>query len=131
MICSSCGSALASGTSFCANCGSPVTVAPPPVAPQPQTYVTPNPGYYAPVQTTSGLAIAGLILSILYFTSLIGAILGHVALSQINKSRGTIGGRGIAIAAIATGWAFTALNALLFVITVIAASLASASYYNY
>lgn len=134
MICSSCGTSLAVGTSFCANCGTPVAAAPaapqPPVtpAPAPQYYGNPTPGYYAPVKTTSGLAIAGLILSLLYFTSLIGAILGHVALSKINQSRGSIEGRGIAIAAIATGWAFTAFNGLFFVFFLIVAA-ATNSYY--
>ncbi len=132
MICSSCGSALQAGTSFCANCGTPVAVAPaapqPPVAPAPLYYGNPTPGYYAPVRTTSGLAIAGLILSLLYFTSLIGAIMGHVALSKINQSRGAIEGRGIAIAAIATGWAFTAINGLFLFFAIIAA-VATSSYY--
>lgn len=69
-------------------------VAPPPMAP---AAVVP--------QKTSGLAIASLVLGILGFcsygiTSLIGLVLGLVSFSKINKSAGTLGGKGLAIAGI-------------------------------
>jgi hypothetical protein len=52
---------------------------------------------------TNGLAIASLVLGILGLiscglTALIGLILGIVSLSQIRKSKGTMGGGGIALA---------------------------------
>jgi len=50
---------------------------------------------------TNGLAIASLILSILGF-SIVGAILGHVALSQIKRTNEA--GSGLAIAGIILGW---------------------------
>ena len=50
---------------------------------------------------TNGLAIASLILSILGF-SIVGAILGHVALSQIKRTQEA--GSGLAIAGIILGW---------------------------
>lgn len=51
---------------------------------------------------TSGLAVASLVLGILGFctmglTALIGLVLGIVALTQINKSQGRLGGKGLAI----------------------------------
>lgn len=53
-------------------------------------------------KTTSGLAITSLVCSILsYFTCFITGIpaivCGHLALSKIKKSGGTIGGKGLAI----------------------------------
>ncbi|MFT6973561.1 MAG: hypothetical protein ACJAV4_000792 [Pontimonas sp.] len=50
---------------------------------------------------TNGLSIASLILSILGF-SIVGAILGHVALSQIKRTNEA--GSGLAIAGIILGW---------------------------
>lgn len=62
-------------------------------------------------QRTSGLAVASLILGIL---SLLGAavcgapiaavICGHLALGQIKRSAGQVGGRGLAIAGLVTGY---------------------------
>ena len=117
MHCSNCGTALATGTSFCANCGTPATPsAAPAAAPAaPQYAPQPAPNYAYPQQPTApteGLAIASLIVSLatLLFTggvlSFVGAILGHIALSNIKKSGK--GGRGMAIAGIAIGWAVTA-----------------------
>lgn len=47
---------------------------------------------------TSGLAIAALILAILFFP--VGFVLGIIALIQIRKSDGALGGQGLALAAI-------------------------------
>jgi Domain of unknown function (DUF4190) len=55
---------------------------------------------------TNGLAIAALICS--FFVSLVGVILGHIALHQI-KTRGE-GGRGLAIAALIIGYASMAIS---------------------
>lgn len=72
-------------------------------------------GYGAyPPKKTNGLAIASLILSIVGFVwilpflgGLIGAIMGHFALSQI-KNTGE-NGRGMALAGIIVGWAGVAV----------------------
>lgn len=57
--------------------------------------------------TTNGFAVASLVLGIVWFGGL-GAILalvfGYTALSQINRSAGYEGGRGMAIAGIVLGW---------------------------
>jgi hypothetical protein len=60
--------------------------------------------------TISGLAITSFILallgvSILFFLASVPAVaFGHVALAQIRKSRGRLGGRGLAIAGLALGY---------------------------
>ena len=53
-----------------------------------------------PAGRTSRLAIASLILGILGCTSIVGLILGIIALVKINDSRGGLAGRGLAIAGI-------------------------------
>jgi len=68
---------------------------------------------------TNGLAIASLILSILGF-SIVGAILGHVALSQIKSTNEA--GSGLAIAGIILGWV-TFAGFLLFWIVIFGISL--------
>ena len=63
MYCSSCGSMIKDGQSFCASCGAPVTapVQPAYYQPAPQVpYAVP----VAPVKKSKGLAIAGFILGI-------------------------------------------------------------------
>jgi hypothetical protein len=47
---------------------------------------------------TCGMAIASLVLGVLGCTAPIGLVLGIVALLKINKSRGQMGGQGLAIA---------------------------------
>ncbi len=65
----------------------------------------------SPAPAVGGLAIAGLVLSVvgLCFGLLapIGAVLGHVAMAQIR--RGSRRGLGLAIAAVVVGWAITAV----------------------
>ena len=61
------------------------------------------PGALSPPSRTSGLAITSLVLGCLGIltcgiTSLVGLILGIVALVRINKSHGQLGGQGLALA---------------------------------
>lgn len=74
------------------------------------------PGYPGmPVQQkNNGLATGSMVVSIISVlcmppVGLVGAIMGHVALGQINKSGGTQGGRGMALAGIIIGWIAVAL----------------------
>ena len=51
---------------------------------------------------TNGLAIAGFVCSLLYFSGIIGLILSAVALNQIGKNPGQ-GGKGLAVAGLVIG----------------------------
>lgn len=58
---------------------------------------------------TSGLAIASLVLGILAFftagvTGVVAVILGHMALSRIRRQPAELGGSGLAIAGLVTGY---------------------------
>ena len=61
-----------------------------------------------PTRTTSGAAIASLILGILGFcgglTSLPAVICGHLGLARIKRSNGTMGGGGMAVAGLILGY---------------------------
>jgi Domain of unknown function (DUF4190) len=63
-------------------------------------------GYVQPPQT-NGLAIASLVLGILWLFfvgSILALIFGYVSKGQIDESHGGQGGRGLAIAGIVLGW---------------------------
>ena len=86
--------------------------APPPPRP-------PVPGVIAPVGVAapapaSGLAISSLVLGILGlftcgFTAVIGLVLGIVALVRIDRSKGQLGGKGMAVAGMIVSGAFLLL----------------------
>ena len=93
----------------------PVTAAPsyqPPVSPTPSypAHVPGgHPGYGGPIQTvkTSGLAVASLVLGILWLYwvgSVLAVVFGYMAKQQIDQSHGAQTGRGMAIAGIVLGW---------------------------
>lgn len=71
----------------------------------------PPPGYQPPQQpipqSTNGFAIASLVLGIVWIWwigSILALVFGYVGLSQIRRSGGYQGGRGLAIAGIVLGW---------------------------
>lgn len=76
------------------------------------TYPGYPPGYYPPVVPTNGLAIASMVCGILaiiscYFGGIMGlpaVICGHLAISSIRKAPFEMGGRGMAIAGLVTGY---------------------------
>jgi hypothetical protein len=73
---------------------------------------------YQPVRT-SGLAIASMVLGIVWIFwlgSILAVIFGHVALSQIKRSMGALGGRGMAIAGLVLGYLGLATLALVIVL---------------
>lgn len=94
----------------------PIPGAPAPGAP------APYPAYpYAPGRT-SGLAIASLVLGIVWvfwIGSILAVVFGHVALSQIKRSMGAVGGRGLAVAGLVLGYLGVAMLAL-FIVAAIA-----------
>jgi hypothetical protein len=68
-----------------------------------------------PSRKTNGLAIASLVCSIAGFLVIplvLGVVFGFVARSQIMKSNGTQGGRGLALAGIIVGFGWAALIVL-------------------
>ncbi len=68
---------------------------------------------------TNGLAIASLVLGILWLYwvgSILALIFGYVAKGQIDRSRGAEGGRGLAIAGIVLGWVGVGILVLLVVL---------------
>jgi type IV pilus assembly protein PilA len=117
MKCPYCGEMLADGSQFCARCGNRLVSA---------TAVAGAPGAgYAPtgVQTTSGKAIASLIMGILVFipfSAVAAIILGHLALSEIKKSAGRLKGQGLATAGLILGYAEIALIPVILIIAAIA-----------
>ena len=94
-----------------------MTTAPPP-PPDWSTAGAPA-GFYAPVQRTSGLAIASMVLGIVWIYwigSILAVIFGHVALSQIKQSGGALRGRGMAIAGLVLGYVGIAMLVVVIVV---------------
>lgn len=130
-LCSSCGAAVQEGDHFCSDCGSP-TVAPAVPAQYPQSahrYQGPEVAYaplqplrpYAP-QTTNGLAIASMVLGILWISglgSILALIFGFISKKQIDRSGGHQTGRGMAVAGIVLG--FIGIVGVIFWIVVLVA----------
>ena len=117
MKCPYCGEMLADGTQFCGRCGNRLVSA---------AAVTGAPGTgYAPAgaETTSGKAIASLVMGILVFipfSAVAAVILGHLALSEIRKSAGRLKGQGLATAGLILGYAEIALIPVILIIAAIA-----------
>jgi hypothetical protein len=123
MNCPRCATINLDGSVVCASCGAvlPLAAAPPapgqapagypppgypPGYPPPQGYYPPPGGYYpppygAPMPTsTSGMAIAGFILSFLYCLSILGLIFSILGYNEVKNSNGTKTGGGLALAGI-------------------------------
>lgn len=94
---------------------------PPPPAPAPQGYYPVAQPYYVPQPTkTSGLAIASMVLGILWvywIGSILAVVFGHIALSQTSRDR-SLGGRGMAIAGVVLGWIGVATLILVIIVAV-------------
>ena len=70
---------------------------------------------------TSGVAIASFVLGLAslflsIFTAIPAVICGHMALSQIDRSGGRLGGRGFAMTGLILGYVFVVILALAFVV---------------
>jgi Domain of unknown function (DUF4190) len=102
---------------------------PPPGHPQ---YAPPPPYYAPPVplsRGTNGFSIASLVLGIIWvwwIGSILALVFGYIAKSQIDKSGGQQGGRGMAIAGIVLGW--IGIGTLVLVIVLVAIGSASEPY---
>jgi hypothetical protein len=87
--------------------------------------------YPAVQQRTNGLAIASLVLGIVWLWwvgSLLAIIFGCVSLHQIEKSGGTLGGRGMAIAGVVLGWVGFATFAIMVIVMMVGAASSSTGY---
>jgi hypothetical protein len=92
---------------------------PPPAGPVQTVYVQ------APPTKTNGLAIASMILGILWFWwvgSILALIFGYLAKGQIERSGGSETGRGMAIAGIVLGWVGVGFLVLFIVLVAVGAS---------
>lgn len=122
MFCSRCGQAMPEGATVCANCGQQAAPANASLTGLSSPTSADTPGSLSP-QKTSGMAIASLIFGIffIFFPMPIPAVVfGHIALSQIKKSAGRLGGRGLAIAGLVLGYLGIAMIPLILIIAAIA-----------
>jgi type IV pilus assembly protein PilA len=108
-FCHTCGSELAPGSMVCPTCHTSVAQAG-------------APGWGPPVPSpdakTSGLAVASLILGILFLifpAAILAIILGHISRSQIRGSAGRIKGAGLALAGLILGYAGVAVIPILII----------------
>jgi hypothetical protein len=145
MYCEQCGNRLTPDARFCASCGAavrvpapppevwagpdsgtlppPPSVAPPPPPPPPAAWGTyAGPYGAAPPTRTNGFAIASMVLGILWIYwigSILALVFGYIAKNQIDNSRGSQSGRGMAIAGIVLGW--VGIAAIVLVVIAVAA----------
>lgn len=120
MHCTKCGAPNSPGAQFCSNCGNPL-------AQQSSATVSATapgaiPPQYAGTPQTSGKAIGSLICGIINIFPLfiVAVILGHLALSDIKKSAGRLGGRGLAIAGLVLGYLGVVFIPIILIIAAIA-----------
>jgi type IV pilus assembly protein PilA len=109
MFCPRCGTANSDQVKYCAGCGDTLLAgssAPP--APGAGDPIVSSPAVIAAGNIpTSGKAIASLVCGIVGFVflgSIAAVILGHMALAEIRKSAGRLGGAGIATAGLVLGY---------------------------
>jgi hypothetical protein len=98
--CSTCGQEIQDEAIRCRHCKNWLVA----TSPAGNSYVAAAPVSYS---TTSGLAIASMVLGILWIYwigSLVGLVLGYLALREIRQDPQRIGGKGMAIAGIVLGW---------------------------
>jgi hypothetical protein len=85
----------------------PAIPSPPPPIPRPSVGI---PGPITAQQPQETLAIVSLVLGILglvaipFIASIPGVVCGHMALGKIKRAAGTLGGRGLAIGGLVTGY---------------------------
>jgi hypothetical protein len=109
MYCPTCAHPNPDTAAFCAGCGNNLPApgymagtAPPPYPGQPYgqqpPYGYPPPMYHNTQTKTSGLAIAGFVLS--FFCGILGLIFSIIGYNECKSSNGMIEGQGLALAGI-------------------------------
>lgn len=110
MFCSKCGANNPDSGRFCVGCGAPLPGQAGVPGTSPSAMTPPIPGLappYAGPAETSGKAIASLICGICFFifpAAVAAIILGHLSVSEINRSAGRLRGRGMAITGLVLGY---------------------------
>jgi type IV pilus assembly protein PilA len=122
MNCSQCGRTVPEGATFCPTCGRQTGLTNAGLTGLPSQTTA---GLTAPVaaEKTSGMAIASLIFGVLFLffpLSILAIVFGHVSLSQIKKSAGKLGGKGLAIAGLVLGYLGIAMIPFILIIAAIA-----------
>jgi type IV pilus assembly protein PilA len=105
MFCSRCGAGNPDTAAFCVSCGTQLQNQA--GIPAPGSAVSGPPHGNAGPPETSGKAIASLICGLFFFifpSAVAAIILGHLSLSDINKSAGRLAGRGMAITGLVFGY---------------------------
>lgn len=122
IVCKHCGSAIeASPAEPFAPVGSPTQTPPPAAGPPGTPQQPPGTPLVAKPQQTSGMAIAALVTAIIGMP-ILALPFGYVARKEIDRSQGTIGGRGMAIAAIIIGWIEVVLAVIALIVILIVAA---------
>ena len=98
MNCPTCGAQNLPNAAFCSQCSTNLMA--PPGMPPPGMQMPGAPMYGAPPMTTrtSGMAIAGFVLS--FFCGLLGLIFSIIGYNECKKSMGAVTGEGLAVAGI-------------------------------
>jgi len=99
-FCTSCGSENTEAAQFCKKCGAKLS--PDNIQPTEQ-----QSSEHIIVSKTSGKAIASLVLSLLWLYgigSILAIILGHMARTDVENSKGRLTGGGIALAGLIIGY---------------------------
>jgi hypothetical protein len=95
-VCPRCAETVQAAASACRFCGLDF-----------RSGTVPMPAVPAPVPTTNGLAVASMVLGIVWvywIGSILAIIFGYQAKKQIDASGGRESGRGMAVAGIVLGW---------------------------
>ena len=121
MFCTKCGATNLDDAKFCVTCGTPMQG--PAATPAATAPPIPGSGRHAGPAETSGKAIASLICGLLFFvfpSAVAAIILGHLSLSEINRSAGRLAGRGMSIAGLVLGYAGVLFIPFLLIVAAIA-----------